>query len=98
MKERVRRLSEQANERLQESSGVLLCEVPLQRLLVSPLLDEHVAVGLLKVGVDAVADAAVLLAGVTAHLGRDLDEALAPPGGNLHASGDQNHRAMLSGD
>lgn len=85
--------SQQTPEIAHESAGVGLDEVALQRVIVRPFLNEYVALGLLEVGIDAVAAAAVLLARTAAHLGRDLDEALAMLIWHLDTTGHEDHRA-----
>jgi hypothetical protein len=82
---------EQRTQLAHERTRVRLREVALQRVVVRPFLDEHVALGLLEIGVYAVAATAVLLTRATTHLGRNRGEALAVLRGHVDSAGDDDH-------
>ena len=83
--------AEQARQGGHEGARVRLPEMPLKRLVVRPLLHEHVALVLLEVAVHAVAEAPVLLPRALTHLRGDLEKTLAVLLGYLHAAGDDDH-------
>jgi hypothetical protein len=91
VKQRVRRLSEQAGKIGHESTRMRLDEVPLKRGIIYPLLEKDVTIFLLEVGIDTVTVAPRLRARLTAHLGGDLEEALAMLGRDLDSAGDDYH-------
>jgi hypothetical protein len=97
VEQRVGRLAEQPGQLGHEAAGVGLAEVRLQGVVVLPLLDEHEPARLLRVLVDAVADAAVLGARGAAHLGGDLEEARSIGLGDLHAPCHDDHAAETTG-
>ena len=91
MEQRVRLLSEQAGKIGHEGARVGLDEVLLQSGVIYPLLQEDVAIWLLEIRVDAITAAPGLRARLTAHLGGDLEEALAMLGRDLDSASDDYH-------